>query len=1016
MKKFLMYFLLSVVLLISGLEAKAANRYSVAGGNWTSKSTWSATSGGTPGADVPVAGDDVYIEGGYLISGSGDPLTTYALNSLSIASGSTYQTHGAFVTTATTITVYGTLINSGTADINGSITVNSGGIYQHYLDGGTIPTATWNTGSTCLVTGNTTTAASGLGQSFYNLTWNCVQTKAVTLPSTLSVANTFTISNSGNYALRLANSVSTVKDFSLSGSSAILWLSYAFGNTGTLTVTGNFTMSAGTLNMTDATNKIGTLNVAGNFTQSGGTLSASGAAGGVINFNGSGTQTCTSISTTSNLINFNVISGTLQMGTGASPSVISGSTGSFTLSSGATLGITSAAGITSSGATGNIQVTGTRTFNTGANYIYNGSGAQATGNGLPTTAITGNITIANGASVTSTNAIIENGTLAVNGILIPGAATQIMSGTGSLTGTGTVQVNRTAATADFSSQYTMNKTLTGLTVEYSVPGGAQIVSPLTYGNLKLDNTSGTNTLGGAVTVNGTLTTTGGGTLTVGASQLLTAATVTNAGILTIDPSGQATVTSMANSGTLNLNSTSSSAIFSLMMNSYSGSGTTNAQLYLTGGGSPNYKWHYISIPITTLPVTTFTGITQDIVGYAEQRVSIDLLQGWVAWDGYVYSGGGIDNNYTFTDLLPGKGYDYWDNATPGTKFTFSGQLNSSALSPITLTYGGYPTLSGWNLLGNPFPSGIDWDVVTASGYPSNTGKAVYFTKDNVQYTYAAGTGIPENATSHIPPMQGFFIRTYGTGNTFTVPTSAKEHNTTARYKGVKSVIPLVRLKIAEDTLHDETVVRFDENAKPGLDYDFDALKAFNSSDNAGIYTSSGGIKYAINGQPFPETSAEYPVIVNLTKEDINTLTASQLQGLDDYNIYLTDKLTGYTANLKTTPVLTFSSVSGLITDRFILKVSNATTGVEENPASSGTVFNIYPGFGLINIQTLAEDWDGKQGSVTVLDLSGRTVTDLRNIEFSKNSVAQVTAPSAKGLYIVELRSGVKRYVGKVIIK
>ena len=130
--------------------------------------------------------------------------------------------------------------------------------------------------------------------------------------------------------------------------------------------------------------------------------------------------------------------------------------------------------------------------------------------------------------------------------MIPGAATQIMSGTGTLTGTGTVQVNRTAATADFSSQYTMNKTLTGLTVEYSVPGGAQIVSPLTYGNLKLDNTSGTNTLGGAVTVNGTLTTTASGALTIGPGENLTAASVINNGVL-------------------NLNSTSS-GIFSLLMN------------------------------------------------------------------------------------------------------------------------------------------------------------------------------------------------------------------------------------------------------------------------------------------------------------------------------------------------------------------------------------------------------------------------------------------------------------------
>ena len=83
------------------------------------------------------------------------------------------------------------------------------------------------------------------------------------------------------------------------------------------------------------------------------------------------------------------VNGTLDCG--ATP-LVSGA-GAFTLASGATLGIGSTAAITSSGATGNIQVTGTRTFNTCPNYTYNGSLAQVTGNGLPSTV--NNLTINN---------------------------------------------------------------------------------------------------------------------------------------------------------------------------------------------------------------------------------------------------------------------------------------------------------------------------------------------------------------------------------------------------------------------------------------------------------------------------------------------------------------------------------------------------------------------------------------------------------------------------------------------
>ena len=85
------------------------------------------------------------------------------------------------------------------------------------------------------------------------------------------------------------------------------------------------------------------------------------------------------------------------MGTAASPAIISGSTGSFTLQSGATLGVTSPAGISANGTnTGNIQVIGTRSYSAG-NINYMGNSAEATGNGL---------TAAANVSITNTGGIV----------------------------------------------------------------------------------------------------------------------------------------------------------------------------------------------------------------------------------------------------------------------------------------------------------------------------------------------------------------------------------------------------------------------------------------------------------------------------------------------------------------------------------------------------------------------------------------------------------------------------------
>ena len=81
--------------------------------------------------------------------------------------------------------------------------------------------------------------------------------------------------------------------------------------------------------------------------------------------------------------------GTLIMGPNG---LLSGGCG-FTLASSATLEVGSTAGITRTGANGNIQCGGTRTYTSGANYFYNnGSADQVTGNGL-TQNVPANVTI-----------------------------------------------------------------------------------------------------------------------------------------------------------------------------------------------------------------------------------------------------------------------------------------------------------------------------------------------------------------------------------------------------------------------------------------------------------------------------------------------------------------------------------------------------------------------------------------------------------------------------------------------
>jgi hypothetical protein len=522
--------------------------------------------------------------------------------------------------------------------------------------------------------------------------------------------------------------------------------------------------------------------------------------------------------------------------------------------------------------------------------------------------------------------------------------------------------------------------------------------------------------------------------------------------MTIEPGAHVTLGNLINNGSLSLQSDASN-LSSLIISSYSGNDAVIG-LFLSGGlagGSKTEKWHYVSSPVLSLPVSTFAPTyTLNVVGWYDNRVTTSLVQGWVAYDGYVYSTGAMGGP-TFSNLTPGNGYDYYDSADD--QYTFAGQLNTGDV-PVSLSYSVADGLHGFNLLGNPFSSGLNWDVIANGGsYPANTNKGISYTRNNTECTYIAGVGNPGDVTGIIPPMQGFFVRTSSTGNTITLASSARTHTGIhATYKKDLAIIPLVRLAFAEGTASDETVVRFDKNASTNLDNDFDGVKMFISTTNTQIYSSLGGVNYAINGQPFPSDSIEIPVVVNLTTAGDHNLSATQLQGLENYNLFLLDKTAGTATNLKSNPVVSFNAPSGKIADRFSLKIVKpmATGGsggdpippvvppvidtppIGSNPGSGSDsvpfltalndriilkgTFNIYPSFGFINIQTLSDDWDGKTGSVRVLDLMGRAVLDLQNAEFRRGDVIQVEAPVTRGIYLVEIKTGVKRFVGKVMIR
>jgi hypothetical protein len=300
----------------------------------------------------------------------------------------------------------------------------------------------------------------------------------------------------------------------------------------------------------------GSIGIAGTFTPGANSYTITGS---TIDFNGAGAQTIPAFNynnLTSSSAGPRTLAGSGTIGIagaftpGANSYTITGSSIDFNGSASQTVPAFDYQNLTISGsrAAGNITLANsgiigvagslldTATFNAGSGFITTGSTVDYRGTGPQSVTalsplVAGNstynhLTISNTASpVSASTSFSVGGTFTANANVIfsPGAAV-VISGSGTLTGSGTVQVTRATGSTDFVNQYTIsNKTLTNLTVEFAGTT-AQGTDAGAFGGLKINNASGV-TLSGNVTVNGTLTLLSGN-INTGSNQVIVSSTGT----------------------------------------------------------------------------------------------------------------------------------------------------------------------------------------------------------------------------------------------------------------------------------------------------------------------------------------------------------------------------------------------------------------------------------------------------------------------------------------------------------
>jgi hypothetical protein len=389
--------------------------------------------------------------------------------------------------------------------------------------------------------------------------------------------------------------------------------------------------------------------------------------------------------------------------------------------------------------------------------------------------------------------------------------------------------------------------------------------------------------------------------------------------LIVDAGKQLTVTNaLTNNGTLTLESDAANGTATILTSAaITGSGTANVRQYLSTAGGRT--WYYLASPVTGASSSLFAAADQ--AGYYDETTAS-------------YTGPFTE----VTTLIPGRGYVVLlGAASTNPTYTFSGTLNNGTVDiPVTHT-GTTAVQRGFNLVGNPYPSYLDWDAVSTAN-TGNVQPTIWMrTFKNGQMlfqTYNADAQIAtdDETTAHIAPLQAFWVKIPAdkadvAGLTLELTNAMRLHkgeNDTGLRAAKTETRPLLRLQVSNGTNVDNAVILFDDRADNGFDsYDSEKM----SNDEAAIpeiYSLAGTEAVAINSLTgVPEnhepalgfrtgTAGTFSISAN-TRQNLKAVTLIDRQtgkefdlttGAYEFTSDITDNITRFAVAFRAPSILT----------------------------------------------------------------------------------------------------------------
>jgi hypothetical protein len=466
--------------------------------------------------------------------------------------------------------------------------------------------------------------------------------------------------------------------------------------------------------------------------------------------------------------------------------------------------------------------------------------------------------------------------------------------------------------------------------------------------------------------------------------------------LTIQTNGTLTAQGdFNNDGSLLIKSSATSDGSFIDNGTITGTGTASVERYLL-----NEMWHFVSPPISDgvsnvyydIYLRSYIEPTSTWFFIVPVDIPMNTLQGYEAWASDFYTG--------------------------TTTVTYTGTLHTGNLSKSDLTYTPTaPVSNGYNLVGNPYPSAVDWDI--SSGWTkTNLDDAIYIWNPYAGNYSSYVDGVGNNGgTNIIPSGQGFFVHVNSvySGGSISVNNNARLHDNAPFLKNTPKPFEntQLRLKITGETntYWDETIIQFAESSSPAFDPSMDAFKLNGFTGAPELYTHSADLdELSINSLPVLMNNTMIPLYFKAGSDGTYRLEATELLNFEESTkIILEDKTLEVITDLAEQSHYEFDAQDLDDPYRFNLHFVVNSLGAEDNVDKSDILIYASGNFvylKALNLQIL-------NGTIQLYDVMGRLlVTDkISNVSSYRLRV------ESKGMIAVSFHDATKSkiYQSKILI-